>query len=236
MDHHQDATTKSQVDVARLKKAVAIRVVLVFVLMGLIFFWPAGTFCYWQAWVYTFILLIPMLFVMAWLFRNRPELLERRIRMKEKEREQKAIIRWGSIVILTALVLPGIDKRLGWSSVPLAIVIIADLIVLAAYGLCVLVFKENRYASRVVEVAAKQSVITTGPYSLIRHPMYLAVLIMYIFSPLALGSYWAVLPALLLIFVLVARIRNEEKVLLEELAGYGEYMQRVRFRLIPGIW
>jgi protein-S-isoprenylcysteine O-methyltransferase Ste14 len=233
---NENVVPGNQVDMARLKKAVAIRVVLVFVLMGLIFFWPAGTFRYWQAWVYMSILLIPMLFVMAWLFRNAPELLERRIRMKEKEREQKAIIRWGSIVILTALVLPGIDRRLGWSSVPLAIVIIADLIVLAAYGLCVLVFKENRYASRVVEVDAKQSVITTGPYSLIRHPMYLAVLIMYILSPLALGSYWAVLPAVLLIFVLVARIRNEEKVLLAELAGYREYVQRVKYRLIPGIW
>jgi protein-S-isoprenylcysteine O-methyltransferase Ste14 len=236
MDHDQDARAELQIDMARLKKAVAIRVVFVFVFMGLMFFWPAGTFRYWQAWVYISVLLIPMLFVIAWLFRNEPELLERRIRMKEKERDQKAIIRWASIVILTALVLPGIDRRLGWSSVPLAIVIIADLIVLAGYGLCVLVFKENRYASRVVEVAAEQSVITTGPYSLIRHPMYLAVLIMYILSPLALGSYWAVLPALLLIFVLVARIRNEEKVLAEKLPGYREYLQRVRFRLIPGIW
>jgi protein-S-isoprenylcysteine O-methyltransferase Ste14 len=113
---------------------------------------------------------------------------------------------------------------------------LADLIVLTGYGLFVLVLKENRYASRVIEVAEKQSVITTGPYARIRHPMYLAVLSMYILSPLALGSYWAVLPALLLIFVLVARIRNEEKVLTQELEGYREYLQRVRFRLIPGIW
>ena len=145
-------------------------------------------------------------------------------------------MKWGSLVLLAAFLLPGFDRRLGWSSVPVAVVMLADLIVLTRYGLFVLVLKENRYASRVIEVAEKQSVITTGPYARIRHPMYLAVLSMYILSPLALGSYWAVLPALLLIFVLVARIRNEEKVLMQELEGYREYLQRVRFRLIPGIW
>jgi len=236
MHENKNSSPDNPVDIARLKKMIAIRVVLVFVGMGLMFFLPAGTFRYWQAWVYTSILFIPMLFVMACFFRKDPEFLERRIRMKEKEREQKAIIRWGSIVILTALVLPGFDRRFGWSSVPLAVVLIADFLVLAGYGLCILVFKENRYASRVVEVTAEQSVIATGPYSHIRHPMYLAVLIMYILSPLALGSYWAVLPALLLIFVLIARIKNEEKVLTQELEGYREYVQRVRYRLIPGIW
>jgi len=236
MGHDPGSAKRSQVDTARLKKAVVIRVILVFVGMGLMFFLPAGTFRYWQAWVYTSLLLIPMLFVIAWFFRKDPEFLERRIRMKEKEHGQKSIITLGSIVILTAFVLPGFDRRFGWSSVPLAIVLISDFLVLIGYGCCVLVFKENRYASRVVEVTEEQSVITTGPYSRIRHPMYLGVLIMYIFSPLALGSYWAVLPALLLIFVLVARIRNEEKVLAEKLPGYREYLQRVRFRLIPGIW
>ena len=236
MGHDPGSAKRPQVDVGRLKKAVAIRVILVFVVMGLMFFLPAGTFRYWQAWVYTSLLLIPMLFVITWFFRKDPEFLERRIRMKEKEHGQKSIITLGSIVILTAFVLPGFDRRFGWSSVPLAIVLISDFLVLIGYGCCVLVFKENRYASRVVEVTEEQSVITTGPYSRIRHPMYLGVLIMYIFSPLALGSYWAVLPALLLIFVLVARIRNEEKVLAEKLPGYREYLQRVRFRLIPGIW
>jgi len=227
---------EGRVNLAKLKKIVAVRVLSFFLVSGLMFFWPAGTFRYWQAWVYISILFIPMLFVMACFFRKDPEFLERRIRMKEKEREQKAIIRWGSIVILTAFVLPGFDRRFGGSSVPLAVVLVADFLVLAGYGLCILVFKENRYASRVVEVTAEQSVITTGPYSHIRHPMYLAVLIMYILSPLALGSNWAVLPALLLIFVLVARIKNEEKVLTQKLEGYREYLQRVRFRLIPGIW
>jgi protein-S-isoprenylcysteine O-methyltransferase Ste14 len=236
MEYDQHSTAKSEVDLAKLKKAVAIRVVLVSVFMGLMFFLPAWTFRYWEAWLYMSTLLIPMLFMMAWLFRNDPGLLERRIRMKEKEREQKTIIKIGSLVILTALVLPGFDRRWGWSSVPWSVVIIADFLVLLAYGLIAVVFKKNRYASRVVEVEKGQTVITSGPYRLVRHPMYLGVLIMYILSPVALGSYWAVLPALLLIFVLIARIRNEEKVLAAELVGYREYMKRVRFRLLPGVW
>jgi len=236
MEETKSTTPDKKVDSGRLKRAVVIRLVLVFFGMGLLFFLPAGTFRYWQAWIYASILIVPMLFVTTWLFRKDPEFLERRIRIKEKEREQKAAITGGSIVILAALVLPGFDRRFGWSSVPLAVVMIADLLVLAAYGFCVLVFRVNRYASRVVEVTADQAVITTGPYSRIRHPMYLAVLIMYIMSPLALGSYWAVLPALLLIFVLVARIKNEEQVLTEKLPGYREYLQRVKYRLLPGVW
>jgi protein-S-isoprenylcysteine O-methyltransferase Ste14 len=137
---------------------------------------------------------------------------------------------------LGVYLLPGFDRRCGWSSVPVYVVIIADILVLAGYGIFVRVLKENRYASRIVEVEEKQEVIMTGPYALVRHPMYLAIMIMYVFTPLALGSYWAGLPALSLIFVLVARIRNEEKVLLAELSGYREYMQRVRYRLIPRIW
>jgi protein-S-isoprenylcysteine O-methyltransferase Ste14 len=224
------------VNVAGLKKTVAIRVVLAFVGMGLVFFLPAQTLRYWQAWVYMFILLVPMLFVMAWLFRNNPELLARRMRARERERRQRNIQMFGSLVFLGIFLVPGLDRRFGWSSVPPAVVIIADFLVLLAYGLIAVVFKKNRYASRVVEVENGQTVITSGPYRLVRHPMYLGVLIMYILSPLALGSYWAVLPALLLIFVLIARIRNEEKVLAAELGGYREYMQRVRYRLIPGIW
>jgi len=236
LEHDQDSITRSQIDLARLKKTVTVRVVLVFAVMALVLFLPAGTFRYWQAWAYMSILLIPMLFVVAWLFRNDPELLERRMKAKERERQQRNIQMIGSLFFLGIYLLPGFDRRYGWSSVPVAVVIAADILVLAGYGLVFLVFKENRYASRVVEIDEKQTVITTGPYALVRHPMYVGVLIMYVLAPLALGSYWAVLPALPLIFILVARIRNEEKVLADKLAGYREYLSRVRFRLIPGIW
>jgi protein-S-isoprenylcysteine O-methyltransferase Ste14 len=236
MEHDQVPESASKVNPAGLKKALTVRVVLVFAVMALVFFLPAGTFRYWQAWAYMAILLIPMLFVVAWLFRNDPELLERRMRAKERERRQRNIQMIGSLFFLGIYLLPGFDRRYGWSSVPVAVVIAADILVLAGYGLVFLVFKENSYASRVVEIDEKQTVITTGPYALVRHPMYVGVLIMYVLAPLALGSYWAVLPALPLIFILVARIKNEEKVLAEKLAGYREYMQRVKFRLIPSIW
>jgi protein-S-isoprenylcysteine O-methyltransferase Ste14 len=200
------------------------------------FFWPAGTFWYWQAWAYMAILFIPMLGAFAYLIRKDPELLERRMRAKEKERQQKTITSVGSLFLLGTYLLPGFDRRYGWSSVPAVVALSADILVLAGYGLFLRVLKENRYASRIVEVEKKQKVITTGPYAMVRHPMYVAVMIMFVFTPLALGSYWAVLPALLVILVLVARILNEEKVLLAELPGYREYMQRVKYRLIPGIW
>ena len=115
-------------------------------------------------------------------------------------------------------------------------VVAADVVVLLGYGLFILVMRENRYASRIIEVAQGQSVISSGPYAYVRHPMYVAATLMYVATPLALGSYWALIPAVLIIPILVARILNEEKVLVKELKGYPEYMQKTRYRMIPGIW
>ena len=236
MDRNHNHEPKSEVDVGRLKKTVTVRFVFALLILGLMFFCSAGTFRYWQAWTYIVILFLPMLGILAYFLRKDPELLGRRMRTKEKERKQKWIIGLSLPAFIGAFLLPGFDRRYGWSDVPPFVVILADVIILAGYGLFVLVMRENRYASRVVDVEENQRVITTGPYSVIRHPMYLAGLIIYLLSPLALGSYWAVLPALLLIFIYIARIRNEEKVLAEKLPGYREYLQRVRFRLISGIW
>lgn len=205
-------------------------------ILGAMFFLPAGTIYYWQAWVYLAVLFIPMLFVLLYLIRHEPDLLERRLRMKEREVEQKRIITLSTLYFLVVYLLPGFDQRYGWSDVPVPVALVADLIVLGGYGLFVLVLRENPYASRIVEVEAQQQVITTGPYSLVRHPLYLAVLVMVIFSPLGLGSYWAMLPTILLLVLLVARIRNEEEVLLRELAGYEAYRQKTKYRLIPGVW
>ena len=236
MDHIHGAITESQVDITRLKKTAGVRLAFVLLILGLMFFWPAGTFRYWQAWVYIAILCIPMLGVFAYLIRKDPELLERRLKAKEKERRQKTIQMLALPFFLGIYILPGFDRRYGWSSVPVAVVIAADILVLAAYGLFVRVLKENSYASRIVEVEKEQKVVTTGPYAWIRHPMYLAILVMYVLTPLSLGSCWAVVPALPVILVLVARIQGEEKVLMEKLAGYKEYVRRAKFRLIPGIW
>lgn len=182
------------------------------------------------------VLLVPMCLVVAYFLNKDPELLERRLRMKEKETRQKAIILWSYPLFLAAFLLPGLDRRWGWSAVPAWLVIAADIVVLASYGLFFQVMRENRFLSRVVEVDRKQEVVRTGPYSVVRHPMYAAIIPLYFFSPLALGSYWALLPAAVIPIVIVVRILNEEKVLGENLEGYIEYTRQVKYRLLPGIW
>ncbi len=158
------------------------------------------------------------------------------MRMREKEAEQQLIVKLASIAILLVYLLPGFDHRFHWSSVPIWLVVIADVLVFSGYAFMVLVMRENPYAGRTVEVEPDQTVVTTGPYAVVRHPMYLGVLLLYVFSPLALGSYWSMIPALLLMGLLIARITSEERVLLKELNGYGEYTEWVRWRIIPGIW
>jgi len=236
MNDERNSTADSGIDINKLKKTVIIRLFLVFTVLGLMLFLPAGTFLYLEAWVYMAILLISMIFAVIYLIKNDPELLERRLRMKEKEAEQKIIMAVSYLYCLVNFSIPGFDRRYGWSKVPLAIVIIADVIILLGYVLFLFVLKENRYASRIIEVGQGQKVITTGPYAAVRHPMYFSALLMYVFSPLALGSYWAMVATILLVFYLIVRIHNEEKFLTRELRGYREYAQKVKYRLIPGIW
>ena len=225
-----------QLSQSELIKMVFARLLIVIPLLLAMFFLPAGTFAYWEAWLYLTVLLIPMVLVLIYLLRNDPALLARRMRMREKEASQKLIVKLGSLYYLLIFLIPGFDKRFGWSNVPVVVVIVADVLVLLGYGMFFLVLRENRYASRIIEVEQGQEVISSGPYAIVRHPMYLGVSLMYILSPLALGSYWATIPSLLIIPLLVARIRNEESVLGRELKGYKEYMQKTKYRLIPGIW
>ena len=204
--------------------------------MGAVFFLPAGTLAYWQAWVYMGVLLIPMIFVVRRLLTASPRLLERRMQMREREVTQKRLISFSALFFLAAFLLPGFDRRWGWSSVPLPVVLAADAVVLLSYGLTIRVLLENEFASRTVEVMQGQRVISTGPYAFVRHPMYLAVLLMVLASPMALGSWWALLLALSIIPILVVRILDEEKVLARDLEGYAEYRQKVRYRMVPGLW
>ncbi|MCJ7742474.1 MAG: isoprenylcysteine carboxylmethyltransferase family protein, partial [Methanoregula sp.] len=190
----------------------------------------------WEAWVYCAVLLVPCVFVLTYLLRKDPELLARRIRLNEKEPAQRRIIRASSLIFFTGFLIPGLDHRFGWSDIPVEAVLAANILVILGYVLVFLVFKENPFASRVVEVEPDQRVISTGPYALVRHPMYLGTSIMWLATPIALGSYWALPVFLFLPIVLVYRIMNEEEVLLRELPGYREYTQKVRYRLIPGIW
>ena len=226
----------TQLSQSELIKLVGSRLIIGIPALLLILFLPAGTFAYWEAWVYLAILLIPMSIVMFYFLKKAPELLARRMKLKEKEVEQKLIIKLSFIPFLLAFILPGIDKRLGWSNVPITIIVVAEILVFIGYILFFLVLKENQFASRVIEVEKGQKVIQSGPYRLVRHPMYMGAILMYVASPLALGSYWAIIPAIFIIPIFIARILNEESVLTKELEGYSEYKLKTRYRLIPGIW
>ncbi len=226
----------TQLSQSELIKLIGSRLIIGIPALLLILFLPAGTFAYWEAWVYLAILLIPMSIVMFYFLKKAPELLARRMKLREKEVEQKLIIKLSFVPFLLAFILPGIDKRLGWSNVPSTIIVAAELLVFIGYILFFLVLKENQFASRVVEVEKGQKVIQSGPYRFVRHPMYMGAVLMYIASPLALGSYWAIIPAIFIIPIFIARIINEESVLTKELEGYSDYKLKTRYRLIPGIW
>lgn len=219
-----------------LLRTVVIRAALGFLTLGALLFIPAGTLAYWEAWLYMAVLMVPMIFMLRYLLKNDPQLLERRMQMREREATQKRVVTLSAIYLLVTFTIPGFDERWGWSAVPSALVIVADVVVLLGYGIIFLVFRENQYAARTIRVEAGQKVISSGPYAVVRHPMYVGVLLMYLASPLALGSFWALLPALLIIPILVVRINNEEQVLERELSGYHAYRQNTRYRLIPGAW
>lgn len=220
----------------RLAAGAAARCIAGFAALSLLFFLPAGTLAYWEAWAYLATLFVPMIFVLAWLVRNDPASLERRLRYRERERAQKLIMGISYIQFLATFCLPGFDRRFGWSDAPAAMVIAADALVLVGYGIFFLTIRENRYASRTIEVERAQPVVSSGPYALVRHPMYSGITLLLLLSPLALGSYWAMIPSLCIVPIIVARIRNEESVLARDLAGYVDYMRAVRFRLVPGLW
>jgi protein-S-isoprenylcysteine O-methyltransferase Ste14 len=226
----------AQPEMKSLIKKIIIRFSLVPVVIGLLVLIPSGTINYWQVYLYFAILLVPMIFVLLYFLKNDPMFLERRTRAKEKEKEQIIIQIVFSFIFLSGFVIPGLDKRFGWSHIPILIVIVADIVILFGYLIIFLVFKQNSYASRVVEVEKDQKIITTGLYGIVRHPMYIGVIIMYVPTPIALGSYWGLLPMATIPLALVFRIINEEKVLCKNLPDYKSYCRKTKYRLIPYIW
>lgn len=212
------------------------RFIIGLVIIPSVLFLTAGTFNYWQVWLYLAVLFIPALFILAYFAKTDPAFLNRRMQFKEPEKAQKKIVRLSWIPILLEFILPGLDVRFGWSNLPPLFVIMGAVLVFTGYVIIILSFRENHYAARVVKVEEGQKVISTGPYALVRHPMYLGSMVLYLFSPLALGSYWALIPALFSIPVFIFRIRNEEEVLQRDLPGYDGYINKVHYHLIPGIW
>ena len=221
---------------AKLKKAALVRFITGFLVMGGIFFTTAGTIRYWQAWLYLVVHFIAVALFLGFLIRKDPELLERRMKVREKEQAQKTVILISIPFYIALYIVPGLDYRFGWSSVPVWLVAAGIIGALAGYSLFVRVLLENRFAQRIVVIEREQKLITTGPYAVVRHPMYSAVSLVFTATPLALGSFWGLCAIPGIIVCLVVRIRNEEKILAQGLAGYDEYRRRVRRRVIPGIW
>ena len=206
------------------------------VMFALLFFLPAGTWNYWQAWMYIGVLIVPMLFVLAYFMKRDPELLERRMKMREERGEQRKIIGVSVIFFILGYLLPGFDIRFGWSNMPAWVSIAAAVVMFLSYLLVFRTMQVNSFLSRIIEVAENQKVIDTDVYGIVRHPMYVGMVVLYVVSPVVLGSWWAVIPSLVIIPVIVFRILDEEKALEQELPGYVEYKQKVKYRLIPFVW
>lgn len=226
----------TQQEMKSLIKKTTIRFFLFPLFLGLLILVPAGTFDYWQFYIYIAVLIIPMVFVLFYFLKHDPKFLERRTRTHEKEKPQTIIQLTLSFVFFSAYIISGLDKRFAWSDIGINIVILADAFVLLGYIFIFFVFKQNSYASRVVEVEKDQKVITTGLYGFVRHPMYIGFIIMFLPTSVALGSYWGLIPLAIMPLALVLRILNEEKVLCRDLPGYKEYCQRTKYRLIPFLW
>ena len=208
-------------------------------IMGVVLFVTAGTLDYWQAWVYLFVFTVTSLFTTIYLIKHDPALLKRRLRggpTAETRASQRVIMAFTSLGFIGLLVVPALDRRLGWSNIPVYVVVAGDTLVAIGFYFIFLVYRENTYTSATIEIAANQKVIDSGPYSLVRHPMYASALLYLLGTPLALGSYWGLVPFLVIVPFLIWRIFDEEKMLTNELEGYGKYRQRVRDRLIPGVW
>lgn len=210
-------------------------------LLGLIFialllFIPAGTVYYWNGWLFIGLLFAPMFVLGVVLLIKAPDLLEKRLNNKEKEDDQKVVVALSLLMFLAGFIISALDFRFGWSNVPIAVVIVAAVILLISYGLYAEVMRENKYLSRTVEVFDNQSIVDTGMYGIVRHPMYMTTVFLFLSIPLVLGSWIGFVIFLVYPFLLVKRIKNEEKILEEGLAGYNEYMKKVRYRMIPFIW
>lgn len=206
------------------------------ILVGLLVFVPAGSLRFWNGWLFMAILFVPMFaagLVMLW---RSPELLRKRLQARESEMEQKQVIAWSGIMFLAAFIIAGLNYRFQWVRLPDWLVWVAVVLFLLSYLLYAEVLRENAYLSRTIEVQEDQKVVDTGLYGVVRHPMYASTLILFLSMPLVLGSPISFLILLCYIPLIVKRIRNEEQVLREGLAGYPEYCEKVRYRLIPYIW
>lgn len=216
------------------KKSLFTVPIILTVIMWVILFLPAWTMKFWQAWILWSGFSIITFSITAYFINRNPEFLARRTKGKEKNIKKKSPLFLKLYYI--GFILPGIDFRFNWSNEPLWLMILSNIIVFTSYIFIFYVFKQNSYASTTIQVEEDQNVISSGPYSIIRHPMYLGMILMSLFIPLALGSYYSLIPMLLIIPITVMRVKSEEEILLRELNGYRAYCSKTKYRVIPFIW
>jgi protein-S-isoprenylcysteine O-methyltransferase Ste14 len=222
------------------RRALVLRMLVRFMLgmavIGAILFASAGSLAWARGWRFLAALTVLMAAIMSIFVIRDPALIERRLLMRERRGRQRLVISLAGLILVPIFVLPGIDWRLGWSSVPEAVSWAGIAAMALGFALFFLVMRANSYASRVVEIQEGQKVIDRGPYAVVRHPMYSSMMIFYLASPLTLGSWWALIPAAAYLPVMMLRVRDEEAMLRAGLPGYVEYCAKVRRRMIPGIW
>lgn len=222
-----------------LHRKALIAILRTFVVLVVVIFIPPWTLRYWQGWTCLAAFFVPACAITVWVAKNDPALLERRLKAGvkgEKEKGQKIVQAVASIVFLGDFLVPAFDRRFGWSHVPAWVAILGDLMMLLGFAITMAVFRANSYTSGIIEVAEDQKVISTGPYAIVRHPMYTGGLIMLFGIPLALGSWWGTLVNLPMTAAVIWRLLDEERFLAEKLPGYVEYRQSVKYRLAPYVW
>ena len=220
----------------KLLISALIKFLIGLLLVGLLIFLPAGTLAYPGGLLFLCLLFVPMLLMGIVMLARARDLLAKRLDAKEKQAAQKGVQSLAGLVFIAGFVLAGLDFRFGWSDMPLPVVIAASVIFLIGYGLYAEVMRENAYLSRTVKVEEGQTVISTGLYGIVRHPMYLASVLMFLSIPIVMGSWYALIPFAFYPVLMIVRILDEEKLLTAELSGYEEYKRKVKYRMIPFIW
>lgn len=205
-------------------------------LVGFLLFLPAGTFLYWNGWLLIAVLFVPMIVAGFVMMKKNPELLRKRLNAKEEQSEQKTVIVLSGVMFIAAFIVAGLNFRFGWIVFPNWIVYVATAVFLLGYILYAEVLRENAYLSRTVEIQENQKVIDAGLYGIVRHPMYMSTFLLFLSMPLVLGSVISFVIMLVYIPIIAKRIRNEEQVLEEGLAGYSDYKKRVKYKIIPYVW
>lgn len=205
-------------------------------LVALLLFLPAGTLCYGKGWLLIGLLFVPMLIAGFVMLYKSPAFLEKRLDVKEKQATQKGVIALSGLMFIGGFVVAGLDYRFGWSKMPGWVTVIAAVLFLAAYALYAEVMRENAYLSRTIKVEAGQKVVDTGLYGIVRHPMYMATILLFLMMPVVLGSWYALIVFAAYPAIIIMRLRDEEDLLTRELPGYAAYKEKVRYRILPFIW